>query len=85
MIEQDEIIDQDDIEIMKKEIGQNKQLLNECIHMINIIKNSFPYNQKQLLQNDDMIRRKKDVINEEIIQLESELKSMEKKLEKMIG
>ena len=85
LIEQDEIIDQDDIEIMKKEIGQNKQLLNECIHMINIIKNSFPYNQKQLLQNDDMIRRKKDVINEEIIQLESELKSMEKKLEKMIG
>ncbi len=85
LIEQDEILDQADIEVMKREIAKNKQLLNECTHMINIIKNSFPYNQKQLLQSDEMIRRKKDVINNEIIQLESELKSMEKKLEKMIG
>lgn len=85
LIDTDDLIDQANIEVLKKEITYYKKILNECVHMINIVKNSFPYDQKQLLQNEDMIRRKKESINNENIELESELKKYEKQLEKMMG
>jgi hypothetical protein len=85
LIDNDDMIDQADIEVLKKEIIYYKKLLKECIHMIHIIKNSFPYDQKVLLLDDDMIRRKKESLNNENIELELELKKYEKKLEKMIG
>lgn len=85
LIDNEDMIDQADIEVLKEEILYYKKLLKECIHMIHIIKNSFPYDQKVLLLDDDMIRRKKESLNNENIELELELKKYEKKLEKMIG
>ena len=44
------------------------------------LKNSFPYNQKVILDDENLYRRKKDSLNREIMEINLETKKIEKKI-----
>ena len=45
------------------------------------IKNTFPYNQKVILEDENLCRRKKDSLNREIMEINVENQKLEKKIE----
>ena len=45
------------------------------------IKNSFPYNQKIILEDENLYRRKKDSLNRDIAEVHVQNKKLEKKIE----
>lgn len=75
---------QDEIENLK--IIKEKYIEIEEIYEKEIrkIRNSFPYNQKAILEDDNLCRRKKDKINREILEIEIENKKIEKKITEIL-
>jgi len=71
---------QDEIENLKKLREKYVAILKLYRKEIRSIKNSFPYNQKPILEDENLCRRKKDNLNREIIEINSETKKIEKKI-----
>lgn len=84
IIEEDEIIQQGEINELLLEEERYKKLLKDVEETIRIIKNSFPYNERDFLMEEKLVRRRKDVINAETHSLEEELKDLEKNLSKLL-
>ncbi len=76
----DEEIFQDEISNLKILRERYNVILEKCQKQIRKIKNSFPYNQKVILEDENLYRRKKDSLNREIIQMDIENKKIEKKI-----
>lgn len=74
----------DDIENLEKLQKRYNEIIKENIRMITKIKNTFPYNQKNLLENESLTRRKKNEINELIYFNENEINVLKKELENII-
>lgn len=84
-----ESYDADDI--FQDEISNLKKLREKYIEVLKIIKreirklkNSFPYNQKIILEDENLYRRKKDSLNREIIDINNETKKIEKKIKNQL-
>lgn len=75
---------QDEIENLK--IIKEKYLEIEEIYEKEIrkIRNSFPFNQRTILEDDSLCRRKKDKLNREIIEIDLENKKIEKKIKNLL-
>ena len=59
-------------------------LIKENQKVITKIKTSFPYNQKGMLEDESLYRRKKDSLNEKIFSVTDENENIKKQIEKMM-
>jgi hypothetical protein len=85
-----EIINKPDIEIDEFEelISSKKKyedIRSSILYKINEIKNSFPYNQKELLEDEILLKKRKDDLNEDIKIYEEIYDELTKILEEMKG
>lgn len=78
----------DENDIFQDEISNLKILREKYAEILVItkreirkLKNSFPYNQKIILEDENLCRRKKDSLNKEIIELNIETKKIERKIQ----
>lgn len=76
----DDEVFQDEISNLKNLKDRYEKILRELKRQIRKIKNSFPYNQKTILQDENLCRRKKDSLNKEIIELNGKIKNIENKI-----
>lgn len=76
----DEEIFQDEIANLKILRERYTRILSECQKQVRKIKNTFPYNQKVILEDENLYRRKKDSLNKEIMEVNLENKKLEKKI-----
>lgn len=70
----------DEIETLEKIKKRYETLISENNRILVKIKNTFPYNQKNMLENENLIRRKKTEINDKIYLSESELDNLKKEI-----
>lgn len=82
--EEDDIF-QDEISNLKKLRDKYYNVLTEIRREVRKIKNSFPYNQRLILKDEILCRRKKDHLNRQIIQVNSENKKLEKKIQQKLN
>ena len=68
------------MENMKILRDRYERIAEEYQKDIRRIKNTFPYNQKVILEDENLYRRKKDSLNKEIAQVNIENKKIEKKI-----
>jgi hypothetical protein len=85
-----EIINKPDIEIDEFEelISSKKKyedIRSSILYKISEIKNSFPYNQKELLEDEILLKKRKDDLNEDIKIYEEIYDELTKILEEMKG
>lgn len=80
--------DYNENDIFQDEIRNMKNLKNKYIKIlqdnkkdIRRIKNSFPYNQKTILEDENLYRRKKDSINRKIADINIKTSKIEKKID----
>lgn len=71
---------QDEISNLKILRDRYFEILKNARRELRKIKNSFPYNQKDILFDENLCRRKKDSLNREIAQINVENKKIEKKI-----
>lgn len=71
---------QDEISNLKKIREKYIEILRQINKEIRKIKNTFPYNQKIILEDENLCRRKKDNLNHQIIEINIENKKLEKKI-----
>lgn len=71
---------QDEISNLKKLREKYINILEQLGKEVRKIKNTFPYNQRVILQDENLCRRKKDGINRDIIMINTENKKIEKKI-----
>ena len=71
---------QDEISTLRILKNKYEDFLNRIQKQIKKLKTSFPYNQKTILEDENLCRRKKDFLNKEIIKINSENKKIEKKI-----
>ena len=71
---------QDEISNLKLLKGKYTSLLKNIRKEVVKIKNTFPYNQKVILDDENLYRRKKDTLNREIAEVSVENKKLEKKI-----
>lgn len=76
----EEDIFQDEISNLKKLKEKYLEIIKEKEKEVRKIKNTFPYNQKVILKNEILCRRKKENINREIVETNAELKKVDKKI-----
>lgn len=74
----------DDIENLEKIRKRYNDIIKENARIITKIKNTFPYNQKNLLDNENLTRRKKNEINDLIYFNENELAKLKRKFEDIV-
>ncbi len=84
LIEDDEIVEQGEIQELKSTKHRYKILIQELDSVIRIIKNSFPFNERQMLEDEELLKKRKEELNNQIRELEEELKNQKAKLEKLI-
>lgn len=72
---------QDEIAILKRLGKKYIDILHKVQREVRKIKNSFPYNQKLILEDENLCRRKKDSLNREIADVNLEIRKIEKKIE----
>ena len=72
---------QDEIGNLKKLKKKYEKILREYKKNIRKIKNAFPYNQRVILEDENLCRRKKDRLNKEIIEINVQNKKLKKKIE----
>ena len=84
IIDEDEIIEQGEIKYLKEKEKKYQQLLGEAEEVLKIIKNSFPYTEKDVLTEERETRKRKDKINKDVQELEEEIKMLEKDLLKLL-
>lgn len=75
---------QDEISNLKKLRQKYTEILRSIRREIRKLKNSFPYNQKIILEDENLCRRKKDNLNKEIIEINLETKKIEKKINRKL-
>lgn len=75
---------QDEISNLKKYGEKYAEIKFNLTKQIRKIKNSFPYNQKIILDDDNLCRRKKDCLNKEIIEINMKNKAVENKIETLL-
>ncbi len=80
----EEEIFQDEIDSLKKLREQYIKSIKEIQKEIRKIKCRFPYNQKVILNDEILCRRKKDNLNREIIEINLQNKKIEKKIQKKL-
>ncbi len=69
----------DEYDNLSKLRNRYSLLISENQKIITKIKMSFPYNQKDTLQDNNLLRRKKDEINSKIYAYDEEIKKIKKK------
>ena len=84
IVDEDEIIEQGEIKYLQEKEKKYQKLLGEAEEVLRIIKNSFPYTEKDLLIEEREKRKRKDKINKETQELEEEIKVLEKDLSKLL-
>ena len=84
IVDEDEIIEQGEIKYLQEKEKKYQKLLGEAEEVLRIIKNSFPYTEKDLLIEERETRKRKDKINKETQELEEEIKVLEKDLSKLL-
>lgn len=77
----DDDVFQDEISNLKMLKEKYNYVLKNIQKQVVNIKNTFPYNQKIILEDENLCRRKKDSINREIIEINIQNKKLEKKIE----
>ena len=74
----------DEIDNLEKLKSRYDILIKENQKVITKIKTTFPYNQKVMLEDENLYRRKKDSLNEKIFSVTEENENILKELKKMI-
>ena len=75
---------QDEISNLKKLREKYMDVLKTTKREMRKLKNSFPYNQKVILEDENLYRRKKDSLNREIMDINNESKKIEKKIKNQL-
>lgn len=78
--DEDEIF-QDEISNLKVLKRKYERLLKVLKKQVRKIKNTFPYNQKVILEDENLCRRKKDTLNKDITEVTIANKKLEKKIQ----
>ena len=73
----------DELEAYKLEKERLTELIKNVEGQILEIKNSFPYIERREIQDENLFRRKKDSINQQISDYEKELEELEKKIKNL--
>ncbi len=81
----DEYKFEDGIEELRIKKNKYKEIITALNNEINTIKSSFPYNQKDFLQNKRLVNERIDELQELIEQYREVYKQYEKKLKEMLG
>lgn len=83
--------DYDDNDVFQDEIENLKMIKEKYLEIEEIyqkeirkIRNTFPYNQRTILADDNLCRRKKDKLNREISELEIENRKIENKIKNIL-
>lgn len=71
---------EDEIENLKILRNRYEDIVNELEKEMRKINNTFPFNQKVILEDENLYRRKKDSINKEIAEINVENKKIQKKI-----
>ena len=74
----------DEIDNLEKLKNRYDILIKENQKVITKIKTSFPYNQKIMLEDENLYRRKKDTLNEKIFSVTEENENIKKELKKYL-
>lgn len=74
----------DEIENLEKIKKRYEDIIKENNRIITKIKNTFPYNQKYLLENENLCRRKKNEINDLIYKHEIEFEKIKKEISSIV-
>lgn len=73
----------DELEAYKLEKERLISLIKNLEEQIVLIKNSFPYTERLEIQDENLFRRKKDSINKQIEEQESEFEELQKRIQKL--
>ena len=74
----------DELDNLEKLRNRYEILIKENQKVITKIKTSFPYNQKIMLEDENLYRRKKDSLNERIFTITEENEKIKKDLKNLI-
>lgn len=85
LVEEDEIVEQGEIGEMLFKYERYKRLIRDVNNVITEIKSKFPYTEKEMLESENLTRRRKNEINQETMLLQEELKEQEKILDDLIA
>ena len=80
LIDDSEIVQQGEIDELMEEYERYQKLYKNIEEEITQIKNTFPFTELSMLEDDNLVRRKKDELNEEIAKLQDEYKKLQKKI-----
>ncbi len=83
LVEDDEIIQQGELEDLRVLIVKYKSMCQAVDSLIRAIKNSFPYNEREMLEDENLLRERKNELNNQVQLADEELKKLNKKLEKL--
>ena len=75
---------QDEISNLKLLRDKYLDIIAELRRDLRKLKNTFPYNQKAILEDENLCRRKKDKLNRKITELNEENKDLEKRLDNIL-
>jgi hypothetical protein len=84
LIDDDDVIELGELNELKTAKERYNILLKENNELIRTIKNSFPYNERDILEDENLLRRRKDAINDETEELKEELTKLKKELENLL-
>jgi hypothetical protein len=84
LVEDDDAIEQGEIEDLKAAKERYNILLKENDELITTIKNTFPYNERDTLEDDNLLRRRKDKLNSETEELKEELAKLKEELNQLL-
>ena len=62
-----------------------KRLIRDVNNVITEIKSKFPYTEREMLESENLTRRRKNEINQETMLLQEDLKEQEKILDDLIA
>jgi hypothetical protein len=85
LVEEDEIVEQGEIGEMLFKYERYKRLIRDVNNVITEIKSKFPYTEREMLESENLTRRRKNEINQETMLLQEELKEQEKILDDLIA
>lgn len=80
LIDDKDIVQQGEIDELMQEYERYQKLLKDTEEEIKTIKNTFPFTELSMLENENLVRRKKDELNEEIAKLQEEYKKLQNKI-----
>jgi len=83
LVKDEELIEQGEISDLKNLVVKYQMLCKATDSVIQAIKNSFPYSEKQMLEDELLLEKRKSELNEELENANLELKKLKKEFKEL--